>query len=259
MTATVNAGRGIVTPQGVVLALEPAGIGYRGVARAIDLIILLVVFFALTAFAGLLGSLSATASVVFSFIAGFLGIFGYPLVAETFFRGRTIGKFVAGVRVVTLEAGPIGFREAFIRSIFQIVDLLASFGALAVVTAMLTSRSQRLGDLAAGTFVIRDPRSQAFVPAVPFTPPMGMEGFVAALDVSKLRPDQERIIRSFLLRTGSLSSDARLELGTRLAAATSRTLGHDPKIYGLNPEVYLASVMAAHQMREGGLAQLAIK
>jgi len=256
VTATVNAGRGIVTPQGVILDLETAGVGYRGLARIIDIAVLLAVssiVFAVLSF--VTGTLGAVAQI----IGVFLLIFGYPLVAETFFRGRTIGKWAAGLRVVTLEAGPIGFREAFIRSIFQIIDILASVGAVALLSAMASQRSQRLGDLAAGTFVIRDPKSVPHYPAVPFTPPMGTEGIVANLDVTKLRPDQERVIRSFLLRVATLSQPARVHLGNQLSANVARTLGHDAALYGLPPEPYLVAVMAAHQAREGGLAQLAIE
>lgn len=256
VTATVNAGRGIVTPQGVVLDLETAGVGYRGVARALDIAVLLaagVIIFTLFTF------ITGTVGLVLQAIGGFVLVFGYPLVSETFFRGRTIGKWAVGLRVVTLEAGPVGFRESFIRSIFQIIDILASFGSVALVSSLLSNRSQRLGDLAAGTFVIRDPKSLPHYPAVPFTPPMGTEALVSNLDVSKLRPKQERVIRSFLLRVGSLSHPARVHLGNTLAANVSRTLGHDSAIFGLPPEPYLVAVMAAHQLREGGLAELAIE
>ena len=258
MTATVMAGRGIVTPQGVVLDLETAGVGHRGMARAIDIVIVLgagaLIFF--------LGNLvsrfaSDTAGLVFQLVLIFFTIFGYPAVAETFFRGRTIGKMALGLRVVTLEAGPIGFREAFIRSLFQLVDILASFGSFALLSGMFSARSQRLGDLAAGTMVIIDPRSVPHLPAVPFTPPMGTEVIVAAMDVSKLRPEQERLVRSFLLRVGDLSGPARIDLGQRLAASTSQFLGH-PDRFGLPPEPYLVAVLAARQLREGGLAELAI-
>lgn len=256
MTATVNAGRGIVTPQGVVLDLETAGVGYRSLARLIDIAVVLGAASILT---GLVSLLGGTIGRVAQVIGGFVVIFGYPLVSETFFRGRTIGKWAVRLRVVTLEAGPVGFREAFIRSIFQIIDILASFGSVALLTSMTSARSQRLGDLAAGTFVIRDPKSMSHFPAVPFTPPMGTEDIVANLDTKKLRPEQERVIRSFLLRVGTLSQPARVDLGNRLAANVARTLGHDPALYELPPEPYLVAVMAAHQAREGGLAELAIE
>ncbi len=255
MTAVITAGRGIVTPQGVVLDLEVAGVGHRGVARLIDIALVLVAFAIGFELIGLLGG---TAAVVGQFIFGFLTIFGYPIVSETFFRGRTVGKLALGLRTVTLEAGPIGFREAFIRSLFQLVDIIISFGSVAIVAVMFTRRAQRLGDFAAGTFVIIDPRSISHVPAVPFTPPMGAEHIVADMDVAKLRPDQERLIRSFLLRTTELSSAARAELGPQLAASTAQSLGHR-SLYGLMPEAYLVSVLAARQLREGGLAQLAIE
>ena len=255
MTAVVTAGRGIVTPQGVVLDLEVAGVGHRGAARLIDILLVLALIGIGSA---LLALLPPTPALVGQFIFGFLCIFGYPIVGETFFRGRTVGKLALGLRTVTLEAGPIGFREAFIRSLFQIIDILASIGSVAIVSVMFTQRSQRLGDFAAGTFVIIDPRTISHIPAVPFTPPMGAEHIVAAMDVSKLRPEQERLIRSFLLRTPQLSIDARTELGPRLAESTSRLLGHDG-LFGLLPEPYLVAVLAARQLREGGLAELAIE
>jgi len=256
MTATVNAGRGIVTPQGVVLDLEAAGVGYRGLARALDTVIQLGLGGALF---GIFSLVAGTAGLVLQLVGGFLLIFGYPVISETFYRGRTIGKWAVGLRVVTLEAGPIGFREAFVRSIFQIIDILVSIGAVALVSAISSRRSQRLGDLAAGTFVIRDPKSVPHYPAVAFTPPMGTEQLVADLDVRKLRPDQERVIRSFLLRVSTLSQPARVHLGNRLAANVADVLGHDPALFGLPPEPYLVVVMAAHQAREGGLAELAIE
>lgn len=255
MTAIITAGRGIVTPQGVVLDLEVAGVGHRGAARVVDIV---VVMAALGAGVGLLELLPSTAALVGQLIFGFLTIFGYPVVAETFFRGRTIGKWAMGLRTVTLEAGPIGFREAFIRSLFQIVDIIASFGSIAIVSVMFSDRSQRLGDFAAGTFVIVDPRVVRHTPVVPFTPPMGAEQIVAEMDVSKLRPDQERLIRSFLLRIKELSGDARNEIGPRLAATVSEQLGH-PYMFGLTAEPYLVAVLAARQMRTGGLAELAIE
>lgn len=253
MTALVHAGRGIVTPQGVVLDLEVAGVAYRAMARLLDLMVLLAAGGVLAALTRLLDS--TTANIV-TLVIALVALFGYPAVAETYWRGRTIGKSALGLRVVTLEGGPIGFREAIIRSLFQLIDL-GTLGVAPLLSAMATDRSQRLGDLAAGTFVIRDPRSVAHVPAVPFTPPMGAEAMVASLDVSRLRPEQERVIRSFLLRVGQLAAPVRADLGHRLARTTANRLGHDPDAIG-QPEVYLVSVMAARQLREGGLAELAI-
>ncbi len=255
MTAVVTAGRGIVTPQGVVLDLEVAGVGHRGVARLIDIAI---VGGLLAITLQLLELLPPTPALVSQVIMAFLLIFGYPIVGETFFRGRTIGKWAMGLRTVTLEAGPVGFREAFIRSLFQLVDILFTFGSAAIVAVMFTRRSQRLGDFAAGTFVILDPRAIRHIPAVPFTPPMGAEHIVAGMDVAKLRPEQERLIRSFLLRTPQLSNNARSELGPRIAESTSQILGHSG-LFGLQPEPYLVAVLAARQLREGGLAELAIE
>ena len=241
--------------QGVVLDLEVAGVGHRAVARVLDLAIVAVVLGLLSAIAELFGD---TTSTVLQLIFGAVVIFGYPVVAEVYWRGRSIGKAAVGLRVVSLEAGPIGFREAVIRSLFQIIDLLASIGVVAIVTAVLTDRSQRLGDLAAGTFVLRDADGTVSLLAVPFTPPMGTEHIVAELDVASLTPAEERVIRSFLLRTGELSNDARSSLGEDIANRARDRLGHSPLLIE-NNEMYLAAVLAARQLREGDLAELAIE
>ncbi len=254
MTGIVAAGRGIVTPQGVVLDLPVAGVGTRTAARIIDGLIQAVLLVAVGTTSSLLGE---TAAIVITLIAVMFVLFAYPVVAETWFRGRTVGKAALRIRIVTLEGAPIGFREAMIRSLFQLVDLLASFGAIGVLTAMTTDKSQRLGDLAAGTFAISDSFAEVHLPAVPFTPPMGTEEIVATLDVSRLTPHQERLIRSFLLRVGDFSHEARYSIGLQLAEATAYTLGHDHRRFA-HVEVYLAAVMAAHQMRSGSLAHLAI-
>jgi len=251
----VLAGRGIVTPQGVVLDLETAGLGYRSMAKVIDLV---VVGLGIGGLAGVVAALiPGVGANVMVLIAIMLGLFGYPAFAETWWRGRTIGKAAMQLRVVTLEAGPVGFYESLIRSLFQLLEFM-TLGVSGLLTAFVTDRSQRLGDIAAGTFVIREPDAVAYLPAVPFTPPMGTEGLVAELDVSRLRPDQERVIRSFLLRVGELSRASRLDLGPRLATSTASHLGHDSRMFG-DAERYLAAVMAARQLREGGLAELAIK
>jgi uncharacterized RDD family membrane protein YckC len=255
VTASVVAGRGIVTPQGVVLDLEAAGIGYRGASRAIDTAGFIVLTIAGLLLSEALLPSGSSVNIVLLLLLLFL-LFFYPAISETFWRGRTVGKAVLGLRVVTLEAGPIGFREALIRSLFQLVDF-GTFGVAALLSGMTTDRSQRIGDVAAGTFVVREPKSLAHVPPVPFTPPMGFEGNVAELDVSRLRPEQERLIRSFLLRVGQLSRDARIDLGTRMAQTTADRLGHELARWP-DPETYLVGVMAARQMREGGLARLAL-
>ncbi len=258
MSAVVSGGRGIVTPQGVVLDLETAGIGYRGAARLIDTIVVVIAIIITSVLIDFSGQLvGETTAFVLQRVMGFLILFFYPIIAETYFRGRTVGKLAIGLRVVSLEAGAIGFREAFIRSLFQLVDFILTFGALALLTGMFTARSQRLGDIAAGTFVIVDPRVAPHLPAVPFTPPMGTEHIVANMDVRKLSPKQERVIRSYLLRVAELSAPARSSLGQQIADSTARHLGHEGRL-GLDPERYLVAVLAARQLRDGGLAELAM-
>jgi hypothetical protein len=178
----------------------------------------------------------------------FLLIFGYPAAFETMWRGRTPGKAALGLRVVTIEGGPIRFRHAAIRSILGLVDKYLFTGMVGVVALLLTRRNQRLGDLVAGTIVLRE-RSGAGTPtAVRFDPPRGLEAFVASLDVARLGHEDYGTIRSFLLRAASLPPGARQHLAAQLAAPLVDRLQVTPPP-GLPPEVFLVCVAAAHQLR----------
>ena len=91
-----------------------------------------------------------------TFLLTFVVLWGYPTVMETLWRGRTIGKIALGLRVVTVEGAPVRFRHAAIRATLGLVDFLLTSGAGAVVSVLMTHRSQRLGDLVAGTVVLRE-------------------------------------------------------------------------------------------------------
>ena len=122
--------RGIVTPEAVVLEFETAGVGSRAVAFAIDLVVMLVGFSILSSLFGVLVSTMAGAAgntvtadallVILTLVAIFLVVFGYPALMETFNRGRTVGKAICGLRVVTVEGGPVRFRHAALRAIFSV-------------------------------------------------------------------------------------------------------------------------------------------
>jgi hypothetical protein len=79
----------------------------------------------------------------------------------------------------------------------------------------------------------------------------GYDGYARSLDVGGITPDQYGVIRSFLLRVGRLSPEARAHIGTRLANAVAISMHHTPPA-GVTPEAFLVSVAAAYQLRLGG-------
>ena len=142
---------------------------------------------------------------------------GYFIAFETLWRGRTLGKAALGLRVVTKEGAPVRFRHAAIRGLLGLVDFLVLGGFLAVVFILFTRDNQRLGDLVAGTLVLRERSALAAPAPVSFTPPPGLEHYTATLDPSGVGNEEYQAVRTFLLRAPSLSPGPRSALALQLA------------------------------------------
>ena len=242
--------RGIVTPEAVVLEFDTAGVASRILARLVDLAVLVVVAYLI----GVVVSVVIVSVPEAAFVAGIVSVavllLGYPVVLESF-GGRTVGKMALGLRVVTTEGAPSGFRHAALRGLTGLVEVYGTLGSIAAATALSTQRNQRFGDLAAGTMVVRDRIPGARTLAVAFPPPAGCETYVASLDVSAVSDAEYGVIRSFLLRVFELTPGARASLAVRLANPTSVRMHHTPPEW-MGPEVFLACVASAYQLRHGG-------
>jgi uncharacterized RDD family membrane protein YckC len=245
---------GIVTPEAVLLEFDTASAGSRTIAELIDLLVQLVTLVGVWTVAGIVAASSPlleTAATIAALVLTFLVLVGYPAGFEALWQGRTLGKAALGLRVVTREGGPIRFRHAAIRAMFGLVEIYAFLGSIAALSIILTRNDQRVGDLAAGTFVLRERRAASRAVAVSFMPPRGYEAYTASLDVTALTEEQYGVLRSFLLRAPQLTLPARYALSVRLAEPVTRLLHHTPPA-GVGPEAFLACVAAAYQRRHGG-------
>lgn len=244
---------GIVTPEAVRLRFETAGVPSRALAKLLDVgiaaVAVLVVLVVALALDG--DGLGGTVVMVLVLVPSTVGLFVYPAVAEARW-GTTIGKAAWGLRVVTVEGGPVGARHTLIRAALQVVDLvLIPVGVVAVASALTSPLDQRLGDRVAGTIVLRARSGAADALALAFPPLPGYEAYVASLDVSAVTPEQYELLRSFLTRVHQLRPEARLHLAERLARPLSAAMHHvlPPT---LHPELFCACVAAAYQQRHGG-------
>lgn len=242
----------LITPEAVVLQFETAGLGSRTLAVMIDLaiqgVLLIVASIPLVALAG--SGTSATGGIVVALLVFTVVLLGYPIAFETLWRGRTPGKAALGLRVVTTEGAPIRFRHAAVRGFLIPVDLYLTSGAGAVLSVLFSSDNQRLGDLAAGTLVLRQ-RTGARAPTpVSFQVPPGYEPYAATLDPAGLTDDDHIAVRSFLLRAASLPPETRHALGVQIATTVAGHMGHTPPP-DTHPEAFLACVAAVHQARAG--------
>lgn len=253
----------IVTGEAVVLDLPYARFPTRMLAHLIDMMLQ----FAAMGVVGILaviglatGALNA-ASLAVVLITGFVAaIVGYPAACETLSRGRTAGKAALGLRVVAEDGGPVRFRQALVRALAGSVECWLLFGVPALVTAMISARGNRLGDIFAGTFVIRDRAPRATAGPYPaggyagqVSGPSAMDpalsGWAATLDLSALPEPAAVAAASYLSRYWQLNPAARDELGGQLAATVSAHVTPPPPP-GLHPVAYLHAVLAERGNRE---------
>ncbi|MDT0630409.1 RDD family protein, partial [Rubrivirga litoralis] len=165
----------IQTAQNVALAVAPAGLGERILAWAADTA--LWVGYALLLF-WLLGRAGADAEWLVVLLVA-VPVLLYHLLFEVFFDGQTPGKRLLKVRVARLDGAQPTLGQYLVRWLLRFVDVTMTSGTVAVVAVGVTRRAQRLGDLAAGTTVIRQrrrvrlaevlypPTPPEYVPAVP--------------------------------------------------------------------------------------------
>ncbi len=242
---------GIVTPEAVVLDVETAGYASRILAGLLDLLIQLALLFVVAVVLGLIFFADESGVVTAFAIATFLVIFGYPIGFETWLRGRTPGKMALGLRAVTNDGAPIRLRDATLRAMGGVVDrLLPPGGVTGALFVMLTPRHQRLGDLIAGTMVIRDPEKFVTTPALWFSPPPGLEQYATTIDPTAITVEQYTVIRSFLTRGTSLSPSVRATFARDFANRLAERIHHKPPQF-VAPEVFLICAMARYQRRNG--------
>lgn len=147
----------------MAIELPLAGIGSRFIAILVDYLIWGFVFLILGLLAAIIipalhffGGVSANWAIGITLLIVFLLQWGYFAIFEAFGNGRTPGKRVAHIRVIHQSGRGINFVEALARNLVRFVDAAPSFYAVGVVTIFLSRRSQRLGDMVAGTLVVRD-------------------------------------------------------------------------------------------------------
>lgn len=144
----------IVTPQNVLIEHELASVIMRGIAFILDQIIIFV--FLIFAFVLLeFFAFGSAMEEIFLFIFIIPVYFLYSLLFEAYNYGQSLGKMALGLKVRRLDGNEVTFTEAITRWLMRVPDIFISAGSLAAILISSTERSQRLGDILAGTIVIR--------------------------------------------------------------------------------------------------------
>lgn len=197
----------VETPEAVAFSYELAGIGSRGAAIVIDTLLLAVLVAVEGGVAALAGSLvdaAGAADVAMPWIIGALIIaafatyWGYFVFGEVVRSGQTPGKRYMGIRVIRDDGGPVRFTESVVRNVLRMIDMLPGYYAVGIVAALLSKHGKRLGDMAAGTVVVRD------------------AGDLAIPDAAALRSPEAELVKEYLDRRPMLTPAARYQVAVEL-------------------------------------------
>jgi uncharacterized RDD family membrane protein YckC len=229
-----------ITPEAVTIAVDVAGLGSRMIAWLIDTLLQAVIVVPILIGVGV-GDLSGTVELVVVSLVVFLIVWGYYPLFELFWEGRTPGKRAQRLRVRRTDGQPAGGAAIMVRNLIRIVDVFL-FPFLAVISMIVTSRAQRLGDLAAGTMVVRERRLSA-----PRAVAMPRRSDLPVVDATGLSEREYDVIRSFLSRRSSLDPAARWRLAAQLSSALRGRVGSVPE--GLTDEAMLEAVAQAYRGR----------
>ena len=239
----------IDTPEQVALEFSLATVGSRFLALAIDTLIQIAIgvgLFIVVALALFLAGAAAVAArpwgLAVVVLGGFLVYYGYFALFETVWNGQTPGKRVVGLRVIHASGRPVSAWEAILRNVVRIADQMPAIYAIGIVSVFLTERSQRLGDLAAGTVVVHERlvRAELGAPAEGPAEPRTQHGS------TKLTPDEIAVIELFFRRRGQLDGYVRMRKAHQIARRVRDRLGISTAV---DDEQLLEEVVAEYKAR----------
>lgn len=207
----------IETPEQIALEFPLAGVGSRFLALAFDMllqgtVIAILVIIVLLARRYVLTTIGFGSSPwVFAILlaAGFVIYSAYFAVFEIVWSGQTPGKRLVGLRVIDVSGRPVSAYAAILRNILRLVDQLPGFYAIAILSALVTARNQRLGDLAAGTVVVHE-RLERLGPAPRAEP-------AVRVGAHRLTAAEIMVVEGFLRRRDELDPVVRLQTGRQIA------------------------------------------
>jgi uncharacterized RDD family membrane protein YckC len=245
MSATLNSEEVLIieTPERVPLHFGLASIGNRFLACALDhsiqattLIVILVGFLILQDLASLEGTLTSAPKWVYAvmILVLYLVLSGYFAFFEWLWSGQTPGKRWMKLRVIREDGRPITFWEASVRNFLRGFDMMpAPFYSIGLISSFISSRDQRVGDLVAGTVVVREREAEAPAFARVFASPVSDPAlrrsfkpvdFTASL--TSLTEPEIQVVETFLRRRWDLSDLPRQWMAWRVSL---------PILYKLRP------------------------
>jgi len=210
----------IQTPEGIRFRLLLASPLIRMFAWVIDLCVIFAVMSLLGTLITALGYLSSDVAIALSAILYFVVSVGYGILMEWLWRGQTLGKRLLRLRVVDEQGLALHFHQIVMRNLLRFIDMLPAFYLVGGVAMICSRRCQRLGDYAAATLVVWNPRMPE-----PDTEQLLSGKYNSLRDhphlcarlIHQTSPDQRLTALRTVLRREQLDAEARVDLFRRLA------------------------------------------
>ncbi|KFF59566.1 hypothetical protein JF66_10370 [Cryobacterium sp. MLB-32] len=236
----------LLTGEAVALDVRPANLILRAAGTIIDAIAYLLLFLLIMFLASqVVGGADAALMQAVTVAGLVISIIITPMIVETASRGRSLGKLAIGARIVRIDGGAISLRHAFIRALTGLLEIFMTLGGLAATVALLNSRSQRLGDLLAGTYSQHErvPHHQDPVHGIPGP----LAEWSKTVDIARLPDALARRVAQFLRQSDRLTPATRQRLAASLAAEALPFVSPIPTA---PPEPFLQAVAAVRRDRE---------
>lgn len=237
----------IIIGEGVILDARPASFATRGLALVIDVVAtVILIFVVLYLMSGLtFDAPDFSPALGIALVVFFLVVL--PTVVESLSHGRSVGKWAMGLQVVRDDGGPVTVRHSFIRALVGVGEIWLTMGVGALVVSVFNSRGKRIGDLLAGTFVLRV-RGGGPKPAALVMPPY-LTQWARAADIGQLPDGLALACRQFIGRLPTLHPGSRAQMAQDFATQLSTLVAPDPPA-GTYPEDFIAAVVLERSRRE---------
>src|SRR3989475_9578236 len=227
----------VSTPERVKFDYQVAGLGTRGIAQILDLLIVSGILIVVVFFGGAVAAApkSDTAAALIEVFGSLVVVFGYFWTSEALFSGQTLGKRAFRLRVVGDRGEPLTWVQAGVRNVIRIVDFLPYGYGVGLIVLFANGKGKRLGDLAAGTIVVKD-SDRVYLWQLPGAGSAAPAQAVSAaspaeLTLRRLDPELRRFVSSYARRRPELTLEVRVQLASHV----------QPSLRSAAPEVFAQS------------------
>lgn len=247
----------VITGEAIALLVQPASLFLRVVSAIIDAIAIILgmiityeVLFLILSLSGesddfMYFSNEAQVAALVSIVTA-LWLFLVPMTVETLSRGKSLGRFIVGTRIVRDDGGPITLRHAFVRTLIGLGELWATMGAGAIIAAWTNRRGKRIGDIFAGTYAVSETSGLTRRPLL-LAPELAQ--WASEANVGELDGVTTVTARRFLQSATKMDPLHRQQATQTLATALLNQV-YPPPPPGTDPERFIAAVLVLRRDAE---------